>query len=171
MESNLGMKGLSWLPGYSPSSREANAVTWRGKNWSRDHGRMSFAGLLPMAYSANFLIQPRPPARDAKVSIVNWAFPHATSNQDKFPPVNLMEAIPQLRVSFLGMNRFVANQQKLPSTVPLSASIDTCWESLIFRTWQVRIWVSSCIFASMILGEKRQKCPLLGLSWPPSAPW
>lgn len=32
-----------------------------GRNWSRNHGRMLLTGLVPVAFSVCFLLQPRPP--------------------------------------------------------------------------------------------------------------
>jgi hypothetical protein len=47
-----------------------------GRNWCRGHGWILLTGLLLMAYSAYFLIEPRTTSAGMTPPTMDWAFPH-----------------------------------------------------------------------------------------------
>jgi hypothetical protein len=72
-----------------------------GRNWSRGHGGVLLAGLLPFACLTTGLTQCRLPCPKVTKTTVGWALCTSISNQENAsqtcPQVNLIEVIPLFR--------------------------------------------------------------------------
>ena len=82
-KSKLGRKGFIWLalPDHSPSLEEVRTGTQAelesgGRSWCRGHGGVLLTGLLPMACSACFLVEPRTTSPGMALPTMGWALPH-----------------------------------------------------------------------------------------------
>jgi hypothetical protein len=98
--SKLGRKGfiqltLSTLLLITKGCQDWNSSKSGSRNWGRGHGEMLLTGLLPLACSACFLIEPKttspgmvPPTMGPPLLITNW---------ENALQMDLMEAFPQLK--------------------------------------------------------------------------
>ena len=82
-ESKLGRKGSVWLtlPHCSPPLKEVSTKTQAGlgpggSSSCTGHGELLLAGLLLMAPSACFVIEPRTTSPGMASLAVGWTFPH-----------------------------------------------------------------------------------------------
>jgi hypothetical protein len=98
--SKLGTKGFIRLTlpycCYHQESQDWNSSMSESRSQCRGHGGMFFTGLLPLACSACFLIEPKttspgqvPPTRGLSPLITNW---------ENALQLHLMEAFPQLKL-------------------------------------------------------------------------
>jgi hypothetical protein len=81
-----------------------NSSRSKSRSWCRGHGGMFFSGLLPLAYSACSLIEPRLPAQ-------RWHHP-----QGALPPWSLIEKMPYSWISwrhFLNWSSFLCDNSRL----------------------------------------------------------
>lgn len=70
METNLGELRVMAL--HCGNSRQGSG----GREWSGEHERMQFTGLLPMVCSVCFLIQLRTTSLEVVLPTVGWVLPH-----------------------------------------------------------------------------------------------
>jgi hypothetical protein len=136
--SKLGRKGFiqHTLPYCcsSPRSQDWNSSRSGSRSWCRGHGGMFFTGLLPLACSACFLIEPRLPAQ-------RWSHPQGT-----FPPWSLRKCLT------------VVSHGDIPST-EAPFSVITPAVSSWHKTSQYNIYVQFCWWKSgtVHVCHRRQK--------------
>ena len=87
---------ISTLQFITKGSEDWNSSRSGSRSWCRGHGGMFLTGLLPLACSACCLIEPKstspkvvPPTRGPPLLITNW---------ENVPQLDLMEALPQLKL-------------------------------------------------------------------------
>ena len=91
---------ISKLLFITKGSQNSNSSRSESRSWCRGHGGMHLTGLLPLACSAYFLIEPRLPVQ-------RWSHP-----QGAFPPWSLIEKMPYSCISwshFLNWSSFLCD--------------------------------------------------------------
>jgi hypothetical protein len=79
---------ISTLMFITKGSKDWNSTRSGSRSWCRSHGGMFLTGLLPLACTACFLVEPRLPAQ-------RWSHP-----QGAFPPWSLIEKMPYSWISW-----------------------------------------------------------------------
>jgi hypothetical protein len=77
-------------------SQEWNSSRSGSRSWRRGHGGMFFTGLLPLAYSACSLIEPK--TTSPGMAPPTMSPPHLITNWENAPQLDLMEVLPQLKL-------------------------------------------------------------------------
>jgi hypothetical protein len=116
-------------------SQDWNSSRSGSRSWCRGHGGMFFTGLLPLAFSAYSLIEPRLPAQ-------RWHHP-----QSALPPWTLTEKMPYSWISwrhFLNWSSFLCDNSscvKLTQNQPVQSLSNQSHQRTCYKTGR-GVWLS-----------------------------
>ena len=117
------------------------------RNWGRGHGGMWLTALLPLAYSACSLIEPRLPAQ-------RWHHP-----QGALPPWSLIEKMPYSWISwrhFLNWSSFLCDNSRL-CQIDTKTSQYTCLQVILESVFSIEVPSSQKTLAYVKLENNNNK--------------